>query len=107
MHQTRYKINAIDRDSQFQTGLPVKLTVAVTYQDDKPVLVNEATKEIVISKIPNNKNLTETYSKHELSMNGTIQFNVPTTKQDESGFTLRVSYSYSKANNFSFKILDL
>lgn len=78
-------------DSQFQTGIPIKAIVAVTYQDDKPVMVNDATKELIILKVPNNKNLTETFTKYTLSSNGTAELNVPTSKKDESGFILRVN----------------
>lgn len=87
----RYKFKTIDLDPQFQTGIPVKVTLAVTYQDDKPVQVNDANKEIVILKIPNNKNLSETYTKYELSKNGTVLVSVATSKKDESGFILKVS----------------
>lgn len=90
IHQLRYKIKALDLDPQFQMGIPVNVMVSVTYQDDKPVQVNEANKEIVISKIPNNRNLSETYTKHELASNGTVLLNIPTTKTDESGFILKV-----------------
>lgn len=78
-------------EPQFQTGLPVKFMVAVTYQDDRPVVVTEANKEIVISKIPNDKNLGETFLKYELANNGTTMVNVATSKKDESGFILKVS----------------
>lgn len=91
VHLRRYQINAIDRNSQFQTGLPVQVNVAVTYQDNKPVMVNEATKSVVILKVPNNQNLSETLFKYELTPNGTIQATIPTSRIDESGFTLRVS----------------
>lgn len=91
VHLKQHKINTIDRDSQFQTGLPVQVNVAVTYQDNKPVMVNEATKSIVILKVPNNQNLSETIYKFELSSNGTILATIPTSRLDESGFTLRVS----------------
>lgn len=64
--------------------------MAVTYQDDKPVRVNDANKEIVISKIPNNKNLSETYIKHELASNGTVLVSIATSKKDESGVILKV-----------------
>lgn len=77
-------------DSQFQTGIPIQVTVAVTYQDDKPVMVTDATKEIVISKVPNNKNLSEIYTKYELSINGTADIRIPTSSKDESGFILKV-----------------
>lgn len=86
----RYKIKAVDLDPQFQIGIPVKVTVAVTYQDDKPVQVNDANREIVILKIPNNKNLSETYTKYELAKNGTVLVSIPTSKKDESGFILKV-----------------
>lgn len=66
------------------------MTVAVTYQNDRPVQVNDVNKEIVISKIPNNKNLSETYTKYELAMNGTVLVNIATSKKDESGFILKV-----------------
>lgn len=90
IHQLRYKIRAIDLDPQFQTGIPIKVMVSVTYQNDKPVKVNDANKEIVISKIPNNKNLSETYTKHKLTNNGTALVSIPTSKIDESGFVLQV-----------------
>lgn len=90
IHQLRYKIRAVDLEPQFQSGIPVKVMLAVTYQDDKPVRVNDANKEIVISKIPNNKNLNETYTKHELANNGTVLLSIPTSKKDESGFILKV-----------------
>lgn len=86
----RYKIRAVDLDPQFQTGIPVKVMVAVTLQNDKPVEVNDANKEIVILKIPNNKNLSEIYMKHELANNGTVLVSIPTSKKDESGFILKV-----------------
>lgn len=92
IHQLRYKIKALDLDPQFQCGIPVRVMVAVTYQDDKPVHVNYVVnRDIVISKIPNNKNLSETYTKHELSNNGTVLLSIPTTKKDESGFILKVT----------------
>lgn len=90
IHQLRYKIRALDLEPQFQTGIPVKVTVSVTYQNDKPVNVNDANKEIVISKIPNNKNLSETYTKHQLTKNATVLVSIPTSKTDESGFVLQV-----------------
>lgn len=90
IHQLRYKIRALDLDSQFQTGIPIKVMVSVTYQNDKPVNVNDANKEIFISKIPNNKNLSETYTKHELTNNGSVLVSIPTSKKDESGFVLKV-----------------
>lgn len=62
----------------------------MTYHDDAPVLISESTKYIVLFKIPNNKNLSEEYFKKELSSNGTVKINIPTTKSDDSGFTLRV-----------------
>lgn len=86
----RYKIRALDLDPQFQTGIPVKLLVSVTYQNDKPVKIDDANKEIVISKIPNSRNLSETYIKYELTNNGTAMVSIPTSKRDESGFVLRV-----------------
>lgn len=86
----RYKIKAIDLESQFQMGIPIQSTIAVTYQDDKPVMVNDATKTIVISKVPNNKNLSETYLKYELTENGTTDIRLPTSAKDESGFILKV-----------------
>lgn len=89
----RYKIRALDLDPQFQIGIPVKVTVSVTYQNDKPVQVNDANTEIVILKIPNNKNLSETYTKHELANNGTVLVSIPTSKKDESGFILKVYLS--------------
>lgn len=95
IHQLRYKIRAVDLDPQFQTGIPVKVTVAVTYQNDKPVKVNDANKEIVIFKQPNNKNLSETYWKHELANNGTVLVSIPTSKKDESGFILKVCQTTS------------
>lgn len=81
----------MDLDPQFQIGIPVKVLVAVTNQDDKPVRVNDANREIVISKIPNNKNLSETYTKHELASNGTVLVSIETSKKDESGFILKVT----------------
>lgn len=86
----RYKIKAIDLESQFQIGIPIQSTIAVTYQDDKPVMVNDAIKTIVISKVPNNKNLSETYLKYELTANGTTDIRLPTSAKDESGFILKV-----------------
>lgn len=83
---------AIDRNSQFQTGLPIKVSVAVTYQDDKPV-TNEKQRDIFIIKVPNNRNLSETNFKYQLAENGTVQLNIPTSKKDESGFTLMVNIS--------------
>lgn len=75
IHLRRYKINAVDLESKFQTGLPVQVNVAVTYQDNKPVMmVNEATKNIIIEKVPNNQNLSETFYKYELLANGTGGF---------------------------------
>lgn len=70
--------------------MPINALVAVTYHDDKPVNVNDATKQIVLIKIPNNKNLSETYMKSELTMNSTAKFNIETSKKDESGFILKV-----------------
>lgn len=90
IHQLRYKMRTVDLDPQFQSGIPVKVMLAVTYQDDKPVRVNDANKEIVILKIPNNKNLSETYTKYELANNGTVLLSIPTSKKDESGFILKV-----------------
>lgn len=90
IHQLRYKIKVIDLESQFQMGIPIQSTIAVTYQDDKPVVVNDATKIIVISKVPNNKNLSETYIKYELTANGTTEIRLPTSAKDESGFILKV-----------------
>lgn len=90
IHQLRYKIRAVDLDPQFQSGIPVKVMLAVTYQDDKPIQVNDANKEIVIWKIPNNKNLNQTYTKYELANNGTVLLSIPTSKKDESGFILKV-----------------
>ncbi|XP_031620960.1 CD109 antigen-like [Contarinia nasturtii] len=93
IHQLRYKIKALDLDPQFQSGIPVRVMVAVTYQDDKPVHVNYVVnRDIVILKIPNNKNLSETYTKHELSNNGTVLVSIPTSKKDESGFILKAKY---------------
>lgn len=96
IHQLRYKIRALDLDPQFQTGIPIKVMVSVTYQNDKPVNVNDANKEIVISKIPNSKNLSETYTKHELTNNGTALVSIPTSKTDESGFVLKVRIPHSQ-----------
>lgn len=91
VHLRKYKINALDRDSNFQTGLPLLISVAVTYQDNKPVVVdNDATKSIVLIKVPNNQNLSETFFKCDLEANGTAQTTIPTSKVDESGFTVRV-----------------
>lgn len=92
LHLKRYKFNAIDQDSQFQIGLPVRVNVAVTYQDNKPVMANEANKNIVIVKVPNNQKLSETFFKHELTPNGTVEAYIPTDKIDESGFTMLVSF---------------
>lgn len=99
VHQMRYKINAIDRDSKFEMGKPIKVNVAVTYQDNKSVMVNDATKTIVIAKVPNNQNLTETFTKFELSANGTIEARIPTYKMDESGFLLRVSLQSGESSS--------
>lgn len=91
VHRKRYEINAIDHSSRYETGSPVHVNVAVTYQDKKPVMVNEATKEIMFVKVPNNQNLSETFFKRELSANGTVQTDIPTSEIDNSGFILRVS----------------
>lgn len=90
IHRLRYKIRVLDLEPQFQMGIPIKVMVYVTYQNDKPVNVNDANKEIVIGKIPNNKNLSETYTKHELTNNGSALVSIPTSKKDESGFVLMV-----------------
>lgn len=92
VHYTRYKIRANDLEPQYQSGLPVSVLISVTYHDDKPVKVTDATKQIVLIKIPNNKDLHETYIKQELSMNATATFNVKTSAKDESGFILKVGY---------------
>lgn len=92
VHLKRYKIKAIDRDSQFQTGSPVRVNVAITYQDGKPVVVNEANRDVVIVKVPNSQSVAETFFKHPLTPNGTVEAIIPTSRLDESGFTLRVSF---------------
>lgn len=84
-------MRAIDLDPQYQSGVPVSVLISVTYHDDKPVKVTDATKQIVLIKIPNNKDLSETYIKQELSTNGTAKFIVKTSNKDESGFILKVS----------------
>lgn len=91
----------MDLDPQFQSGIPVKVLVAVTYQDDKPVRVNDANKEIVISKIPNNKNQSEIFTKHELASNGTVLLSIPTSKKDESGFILKVMWQRERNKRVS------
>lgn len=70
--------------------MPINALIAVTYHDDRPVNVNDATRQIVLVKIPNNNNLSETYMKSELTMNATAKFIVETSKKDESGFILKV-----------------
>lgn len=92
VHQNRYKFNTIDRDSHFQTGTPIKVRLAITYQDDKPVTGENIPREVFVLKIPNNRNLTESNAKYELFENGTVEFYMPTTKKDESGFTLKVKF---------------
>lgn len=92
-------MRAIDLDPQYQSGLPVSVLISVTYHDDKPVKVTDATKQIVLIKIPNNKDLSETYIKQELSMNGTAKFNVKTSSNDESGFILKVSGANAGQSN--------
>lgn len=79
-------------DTQYQRGLPVNVLISVTHHDDKPVAVTDATKHIVLFQIPNNRDLSESLTKQELSPNATATFIVKTSNKDESGFILKVGH---------------
>lgn len=95
-------------DTQYQRGLPVNVLLSVTYHDDKPVAVTDATKHIVLFQIPNNRDLSESFTKQELSPNATAKFIVKTSKKDESGFILKVGHMRPNtvANNYDNGFLD-
>lgn len=69
--------------------------LTIKNHDDSLVPVNENTKEIVLVKTPNSsgsENVTETYHKFELTENGTVAIQIPTSNRDKTGFTLKVKF---------------
>ncbi|XP_031631360.1 CD109 antigen-like [Contarinia nasturtii] len=95
LHQTRYKIEALDLRHEFTPGTPIKFSIRVSHHDNSPILLNEATKTIKIQKNPwfyVTISNPPTYYTFELNQSTTaVNIEIPTLSNGMS-FGLKVKY---------------